>query len=131
MLRGMHRGTFFGFSCSSVFVVTDTTLFLLFLRTGLVMSTGTSRLVSRGATTFFYPPTTYINKVLESQQFPKYDLSLPRDCKFVSLFDELPPDDLDGIQVHKVIRVVLDVNIRDICFTCSTIYDTALHDFFK
>jgi hypothetical protein len=106
---------FFGFSCSSVFVVTDTTLLLLFLRTGLVMSTGTTRLVSRGATTFFYPPTKYINKVLESKQFPKYDLSLPRDCKSVSLFDddELPPDDLDGIQVHKVIRVVLDVNIHD------------------
>jgi hypothetical protein len=94
------------------------------------MSTGTTRLVSRGATTFFYPPTTYINKVLESKQFPKYDLSLPRDCKSVS-FEELPPDDLDGIQVHKVTRVVLDVNIHDICFTCSTINDAALHGFIK
>jgi len=75
-------------------------------RTGLVMSTGTTTFLSRGATTMFNPPTTYIDKVLESKQFPKYDLSLPKaDCKSVSLFDdELPDYLLDGIQVHKLSR---------------------------
>jgi hypothetical protein len=69
------------------------------------MSTGTTTFLSRGATTMFHPPTTYIDKVLESKQFPKHDLSLPKaDCKSVSLFDdELPDYLLDGIQVHKVL----------------------------
>jgi uncharacterized protein (UPF0548 family) len=104
MLSQMAHGNPRAFALASLSILFVLHVLIHAPRTGLVMSTGTTRLVSRGATTFFYPPTTYINKVLESQQFPKYDLSLPRDCKFVSLFDELPPDDLDGIQVHKLSR---------------------------
>lgn len=55
----------------------------------------------------FNPPTRYVNKVLDSKKFAKYDLSLPKNVKGVA-FDELP-DVLskDGVEIHKV-RVMID-----------------------